>query len=235
MFTRSSFIPLSLAAFLSFSLCGPAPAESLNPLQVINPRAGSEVIAKNLDIQARLTEQIDHDSLIILLDDNDITAMAEFTEAGFHCQIPMQLTGGTHSLYIAGNGPDGPFEKEITFNSKQNTTFDQATTSNEWSINMRAGNFHSNKSDDFTATNLDSTWQHESTLKKGNWQLSLSAGARLLEDNYSGASGAQNFFGGQQQNSYGPQEQSSSTMAQNQGSLDHLHTFGNDACCRIRI
>jgi len=182
--------------------------------------SGSEVIAKNLDIQARLTGQIDHDSLIILLDDNDITAMAEFTEAGFHCQIPMQLTGGTHSLYIAGNGPDGPFEKEITFNSKQNATFDEATTSNEWSINMRAGNFHSNKSDDFTATNLDSTWQHESTLKKGNWQLSLSAGARLLEENYSGASETQNLFGGQQQNSYGPQEQSSSTMAQNQGSMD---------------
>jgi hypothetical protein len=179
------------------------------------------VIAKNLDIQARFTDQIENESLIILLDDNDITAMAEFTEAGFHCQVPTQLAGGNHTLYIAGNGPDGPFEKEISFTSKQNTTFDQATTSNEWAINMRAGNFHSNKGDDFTATNFDSTWQHESTLRKGNWQLNLSAGARLLEDNYSGVSGAsQNMFGSQQQDSYGPAEQSDSTMAQNQGSMD---------------
>jgi hypothetical protein len=183
--------------------------------------AGAEVIAKNLDVQVRFAGPVDHDSLIILLDDNDITAMAEFTEAGVHCQVPTQLAGGAHTLYIAGNGPDGPFEKEISFTSKQNTTFDQATTTNEWSINMRAGNFHSNKSDDFTATSLDSTWRHESTLRKGNWQLSLSAGARLLEDNYSGASGeVRNIFGSQQQDSYGPAEQTSSTTAQNQGSMD---------------
>jgi len=219
--TRSSFIPLSLAAFLTLSLGGTAPAAAQGEVQIINPRAGTEVIAKNLDIQARFTDQIDNESLIILLDDNDITAMAEFTEAGFHCQVPTQLAGGNHTLYIAGNGPDGPFEKEISFTSKQNTTFDQATTSNEWAINMRAGNFHSNKGDDFTATNFDSTWQHESTLRKGNWQLNLSAGARLLEDNYSGTSGAsQNMFGSQQQDSYGPAEQSDSTMAQNQGSMD---------------
>ena len=221
MYSRNSLIPLFLAAFLIFSLPGPHPAAAQSAIQIIHPRAGTAVVARNLDIQVRFNGSVDHDSLIILLDDNDITAMAELTEAGLHCQIPMQLNGGEHQLYIAGNGQDGPFEQEITFTSKQNTTFDQATTTNEWSINMRAGNSHANHGDDFTFTSLDSTWQHESTLRKGNWQLSLSAGARLLEENYSGASsGQQSSFDGQQQDSYGPQEQTSSTQAQNQGSLD---------------
>ncbi len=221
MLSRNSLLPLSLAAFLTFSLHGPHAAVAQSAIRIINPRDGAEIVSKSLDIQAKFTSPVDHDSLIVLLDDSDITAMAEFTQTGFHCQIPMQLSGGEHQLYIAGNSDSGPFEQEITFTSKQNTSFDQATTTNEWSINMRAGNFHSNHGDDFTSTNLDSTWQHESTLQKGNWQISLSAGARLLEENYSGASdGQQSSFDSQQQDSYGPPEQTSSTQAQNQGSLD---------------
>jgi len=219
--SRNSLLPLSLAAFLTFSLHGPHAAVAQSAIRIINPRDGAEIVSKSLDIQAKFTSIVDHDSLIVLLDDSDITAMAEFTQTGFHCLIPMQLSGGEHQLYIAGNSDSGPFEQEITFTSKQNTSFDLATTSNEWSINMRAGNFHSNHGDDFTSTNLDSTWQHESTLQKGNWQISLSAGARLLEENYSGASdGQQSSFDSQQQDSYGPPEQTSSTQAQNQGSLD---------------
>ncbi len=222
MHARCYFFSLSFAAFLHLSFYNPNSAMALDAIQVINPKNGTLIIERHLDIQTKFRVPVDHDSLVVLLDDNDITAMVEFTKTGFHCKVPMQLAGGSHVLYIAGNGPEGPFEQESIFSSKQNSIFEQASTSNEWSINLQAGSFHSNIKNDTSAISLDSTWQHESNLTKGNWKVTLTAGARLLEESYSSSSEENSslFSFQSQDGNYGPREESSSTYAQNQGSID---------------
>ena len=87
---------------------------------------------------------------------------------------------------------------------------------------MTAGNFHGNHSDDYTFSSIDSTLQHESTIKKGNWQLNLSGNARLLTQNHAaGNGGSINSTGNDDGNdAYGPQEQNGEGQAQNQGSID---------------
>ncbi len=189
---------------------------------MLSPRPGAEITGKQPNIQAVFNGVVDQDSLIIMLDDTDITAAAEVTDQGFHCRPPMALSAGDHVLYMAGNGSSGPFEQEIHFTSRLNAMLDEATTSNEWTINMTAGNFHGNHSDDYTFSSIDSTLQHESTIKKGNWQLSLSGNARLLTQNHAaGNGGSINSTGNNDgYDAYGPQEQNGEGQAQNQGSLD---------------
>ena len=182
----------------------------------------AEIIEKQPDIQAVFTQSVYQESMIIMLDDVDITAAAEISENGFQCRPPVVLSAGNHVLYIAGNSEIGPFELEIPFFSRQYPGIDEASTINEWTLNLQAGNFHSNKSDDFVSTSIDSTLQHESITKKGNWQLALSGNARLLEQNYLSGMGGSNTAGTgiQQEDAYGPLEQSTDTQAQNEGSID---------------
>jgi hypothetical protein len=221
VYNRSLILWSSLAVFCCFFAAHQAAAGQENAvIRMISPMQGAEVLTKHPDIQTTFTRPVDHDSLIILLDDNDITATAEITDRGFHCKVPILLTAGKHTLYIAGNSDNGPFEQEILFSSRQYSTVDEASTSNEWTVNVQAGNFHGNNSDDFTFTDIDSTLQHESMVRKGNWQLSLSAGARLLEQNTHGGSGDKDTFSAEHNDAYGPQEQISEGQAQNQGSID---------------
>ena len=220
VYRRICLITASLALFCCCMPACSADAQQQNPaIRMISPRPEAEITGKQPDIQAVFNGVVDRDSLIIMLDDTDITAAAEVTDQGFHCRPPMALSAGDHVLYMAGNGASGPFEQEIHFTSRRNAMLDEATTSNEWTINMQAGNHHSNKSDDFISTSIDSTLQHESTIKKGNWQLSMNAGARLLTQNHAAGSGMQGPSSGQN-DAYGPQEQSDNGQAQNQGSLD---------------
>ncbi len=188
---------------------------------MISPRGNSEITVKQPNIQAVFTEPVDLNSLIIMLDDTDITVTAEITEKGFHCRPPVILSAGEHLLYIAGNSDNGPFEQEIHFVSRQYRFVDEASTTNEWTMNIQAGTFHGNHSNDYTFSSLDSTLQHESVVKKGNRLLSLSGNVRLLEQKRPSVpdNTGNNFFP-DQSNAYGPQEISSDGQAQNQGSID---------------
>ncbi len=223
MTCRSCVLYASLTLFCCCVGIRTAAAQQQNTvIRMLAPRANAEITEKKPDIQAAFTESVDPDSLIIMLDDTDITAAAEITKAGFHCLPPVVLSAGQHVVYIAGNSDSGPFEQTIPFTFRQSQRFDELSTTNEWTMNLRAGNFHSNKSDDFVSTSIDSTLQHESTIKKGNWQLSLSAGARLLSQNHAAGnvSSLSSTRDTQGIDAYGPQEQSTDSQAQNQGSIN---------------
>ncbi len=221
MFKHSLVVHTLVAVFCCLSAAHPAAAGEQNTaIHMLSPTVGAEVLSSHPDIQAQFTAAVDRDSLLIMLDDNDITATAEITDQGFHCRVPMTLSAGRHTIYIAGNSANGPFEQEIPFSSRRSSTFDEASTTNEWTLNMQAGNFHSNQGDDYVGTSIDSTLQHESMVKKGNWQVSLSGNLRLLEQNHSGAGGGNSLFNNGQNDAYGPQETTSDSQAQNQGSID---------------
>lgn len=221
MSKRSVVFHALVAVFCCLSTVWPAAAGEQNTvIRMLSPRAGAQILSNHPDIQVEFTTVVDRDSLLVMLDDNDITATVEITDTGFHCRAPMALGAGTHTIYIAGNSANGPFEQEIPFSSRQSSTFDEASTSNEWTMNIQAGNFHSNHGDDFVGTSIDSTLQHVSMVKKGNWQVNLQGNLRLLEQNHSGPMGTNNFLGNGQNDAYGPQETTSDSLAQNQGSID---------------
>jgi hypothetical protein len=209
-----------LAAFSWNDTSCAAEAVQEAAVRLLAPVPGAEILSNHPDLLAVFTANVDQDSLIIILDDNDITAAVEFTDRGFHCKVPLMLSSGEHRLYVAGNSASGPFEKEIEFTTRQSATFNEVSTSNEWSLNLKAGEYQNNHGDDFLSTSLDSTLQHESIVKKGNWQVHLNAGARMLEQNYSGASQNPAEIMDSQSAAYGPQEKTSQEEAQNQGSMD---------------
>jgi len=218
---RSLFFFVSLAVLCcSSGLHSASAQEQGTVVRMVSPLPHSKVITKHPDIQAVFSTSVDRDSLIILLDDNDITATAEITGKGIYCRVPILLQAGNHTLYIAGNSESGPFEQEVEFSSRQYATVDEAYTNNEWTLNLQAGNFHGNHQDDFTSTSLDSTLMHESVVKKGDWQVSLNGGARLLEQGYSGRNQEELDPSAEQLDAYGPQQQTIDSQPQNQGSLD---------------
>lgn len=130
MFSRFSVCAAGLLAFsCCFPVIHPAAAEQQRaPIRLVSPMQGGKIIARNPDIQAIFTDEVDPDSLIIMLDDTDITGTAELTGKGFHCQVPMPLRAGNHNLYIAGNSSSGPFEQEIEFSSRQTAVLDQTVS-----------------------------------------------------------------------------------------------------------
>ena len=221
MFGRSFIFGASMAIFCCLSAVHPVAAREQGPvIRMVTPVAGAEVLSRHPDIQAEFVSPVDRDSLLVMLDDNDITATAEITDRGFRCRVPILLTAGSHSLYIAGNSTDGPFEQEISFVSRQYSAIDEASTSNEWTVNMQAVNSHSNHGDDYVSTSLDSTLQHSSMVKKGNWQVRVTGNLRLLEQNHPGAIGENTSSENGQNDAYGPRETTSDTLAHNQGSID---------------
>ncbi len=222
---QRAFLPF--AVFVSLC-CGPAvlPATghaANSPLHMMTPQPNAEIIAKHADLQAVFTEAVEPSSLLIILDDTDISVTAEITEQGFHCKVLDVLPAGKHLLYVAGKSVSGDFETEVAFSSRQYAGLDEAYSSNEWSTTVKVGNHHRNKEDDFTSSAIDSTLVHESVIKKGHLQISLNAGARLLAEDIAG--GGERAEVGEdteadQSDAYGPPEQSSETVASNEGSLD---------------
>ncbi len=150
-------------------------------VQMVCPLPHSEVIAKKPLIKAHFTASVDRDSLLILLDDSDITALAQVSADGFQCRSPQLLLSGSHMLTIAGNSAQGPFEIQVEFSSRHSAMLDEIYTTNEWNLNAQASNYHANYGDDFSMTHLDSTLNHQSVVRKGDWDISLAANVRYLE------------------------------------------------------
>jgi len=93
-------------------------------VQMVCPLPHSEVIAKKPLIKAHFTASVDRDSLLILLDDSDITALAQVSADGFQCRSPQLLLSGSHMLTIAGNSAQGPFEIQVEFSSRHSAMLD---------------------------------------------------------------------------------------------------------------
>lgn len=221
MNSRAVIICIFLTAIYCFLVIQPAEAQQQKPqIRILSPIAGTETSGSQPDIQAIFTGQVDIDSLIIMVDDTDITGAAEITERGVHCQVPMALPSGTHLLYFAGSGENGPFELELSFSSRRSATFEEALSNNVWTVNMTAGNSHSNHDDDFTFTSIDSTLQHDSMIKKGNWQVNITGNARLLEQHNAGQDEGGTAAAYGQNDAYGPQEITTDALAANQESIN---------------
>jgi len=206
MTTRDTVLLLCLVSLI-LSLTATVRAEQGQVIRLLTPIPGGEVIAKHPDIQAVFTARVDPQSLVVLLDDTDITATVELTGQGFRCQAPIILPAGQHTLYVAGNSDQGYFEQQIPFSSRQYASVDEAYSNNQWTLNLQAGNIHRSHGDDATFTGLDTTLQTDSVVSKGPWRISLSGNARLLDQSsaimgYSGDS------------SYGP------AAAQGDGGVD---------------
>jgi len=195
MFVRNvSFFSGFLVLLCFFPFLRSSLASQENAITIITPTADSVVITKYPNIQVQFRRPVDQESFIILLDDTDITATADITEQGFECRSPIILSAGSHTLYIAGNNADGYFEEEVIFSSRQYNSFEEASSSNEWTMDVQFSSNNFSHEDTSTTSILDSTFSSESTLKKGNLQVSLTGNARLLQDN-SGSDFADSEYG----------------------------------------
>lgn len=168
-----------------FLCCYPVYGEAAygDVVEMITPLPTSEIIAKKPEIKGRFTSSIDRESLLIFIDDTDITALAQITDDGFQCRVPYLLPSGNHILSVSGNSEQVPFAIEVEFSSRHTVLLDEIYTTNEWSLNAQASDYHSNTMDDYNLNHLDSTLSHQSVVKKGNWDISLQANVRYFEQN----------------------------------------------------
>ncbi len=148
---------------------------------LFTPTHDQETVMKHLNLKAGFNLPVAVDSLIVILDDSDITALLKVDEQGIQGILPILLNSGEHTLYISGSSTDGPFTESFFFSSRQYSKLDEAYTVNEWDTTVQAGSFHSDQGNDFNFSSLDSVLNHQSTVKLGSWQARLFANARLLE------------------------------------------------------
>ncbi|WP_139795799.1 hypothetical protein [Desulfocicer vacuolatum] len=101
-------------------------------IKMIIPEPGTEVIAKKPIIKCRVAQAVDRDTLVVILDNMDVTAIVIFTEKGFHVKPVAILPSGAHTLMISGVSTAGErFEVSFDFSSRHSTLFDEAYSNNE--------------------------------------------------------------------------------------------------------
>ena len=185
MAKRSSFLCCCILGillnFLLSALVGAQQPPAAEVVSLITPAHDQEAIMKHLSLKARFNLPVASDSLTVILDDSDITALLEIDAQGVQGVLPMLLNSGEHTLYISGSSTDGPFTESFSFSSRQYAGLDEAYTVNQWNTTVQAGSYHSSPGDNFDFSSLDSVLDHQSTVKLGSWQARLFANARLLE------------------------------------------------------
>ncbi|MCK5681361.1 hypothetical protein KAI46_11185, partial [bacterium] len=133
-----------------FLYCWPAyvQADLGDIVEMITPLPESEVIAKKPEIRARFTAPIDGGSLLVFVDDTDITDLVQITDDGFQCRVPYLLPFGNHILSVSGSSEQVPFTIEVAFSSRHTVLLDEISTTNEWNLNAQASDYHSSEMDD---------------------------------------------------------------------------------------
>lgn len=189
--------------FLFFSLLLPRVlwAQSPPELLLLSPANDSVVVSKMPHISFRCSVPLIEDTLLILFDGTDITALVH-QERGVYSYLPQRPVGaGEHSLYVIGVTEGGvSVEKELVFASRHSESFAEIYLNNSVSATVTSvlardvsatGNTAllpvdpAPTTSDTPYTSLETYLRSEGGLREGKWQSSARAALRYYDQNAS--------------------------------------------------
>lgn len=152
-------------------------------IEVIIPKSNYVVIDKKPDVKVEIAASYAKESLNVLLDNGDITAMLELTPGGFVYRPFEVLSAGQHTLSIRLRTVDGAeVQKEYTFSIRHSEAFDTAYTTNELSaVYERA--LRKDNIPQIPNAKLETNLASNALIKEKEWEFSLKTNLRYTDQN----------------------------------------------------
>jgi hypothetical protein len=179
---RMGVLVVHLITFVSFSGIGQAETLGTQAIQLITPKPGEQVIAKRPEIRFRTSGPITPGTLLVLLDNMDVTQLVIPGSDGFSLKPVEILASGSHLLTIEVVNSVGEMSTaRFPFNSRQTASFDKAISNNTISTVYETVLGENQESGPINYSKLESNLNSRNVLSNRNWEVSLETNARYFD------------------------------------------------------
>jgi hypothetical protein len=149
-----------------------------------SPAMGETIISKKPEITCVISTPYLEQTLLVVVDQTDVTDLAKITESGFSLKPFHVMPAGSHTLMVRFSDENNQLhEEQVEFTTRHSELFETATSKNSFSAVY--SQVVSKRSD--AGSRPISDWQlegnlaSESTVGKGPWQVAFQTNARYTE------------------------------------------------------
>ncbi|GAB6094086.1 hypothetical protein JCM14469_03380 [Desulfatiferula olefinivorans] len=160
---------------------GTAPSAFAEGIALVSPAEHTDVIAKKPVIRCRVDVPFDFETLVVILDANDLTGLAIPTATGFEVSPIHVLAPGGHTLSVSLVTRTGEtLDRSFDFSSRHSTWFREAVSNDDLTM-MYEGVLTKDNQPYIPYSKVEGNLAHRSSFASETWAFSLTANARHLD------------------------------------------------------
>ena len=180
-------IALNICAFAVHAQTIPEEKPAADWIRLASPKEGTTTIRKKPVIECAISIPFTREGLAIMLDDTDVTALAEISGEGFRLKPFQVLSAGQHKLAVAYVSPaKKEYRREFNFAIRHAEAFEEFASVNDISIvgeqvvkkRLKEGDV-----DPTPYTKFEANINSASRIREQNFEASLTGNLRYLEQN----------------------------------------------------
>ncbi|MBX6423522.1 hypothetical protein [Thermosulfurimonas sp. F29] len=153
-------------------------------LEMISPERGARLVARRPEIRFRILVPFERDSLLVLLDDTDITPVLKLEEGEVSFRPFRVLPPGEHRLVVSLRDIRGqPLEETVLFYTRHTRPFEEARVDNELSAYYRFTVRKPDSPPDEPDSRVEANLSSEARLRDGPWSTGLRTELRFVDQN----------------------------------------------------
>jgi hypothetical protein len=151
-------------------------------IDIITPTESAEIISKKPEIHAEFLITIIPGSLIVILDNTDITQVLTMTAEGFTYKPYLDVPAGQHVLSITASDSEGTLlQKEITFRNQHGDTLDEGYSQNELSGIYETVLEKPDSVEYIPHSKFEGNLMSDSKIKKNSWEFTFNTNVRFFD------------------------------------------------------
>jgi hypothetical protein len=151
-------------------------------IYAITPAENQEVITKKPDIKVGFSLPVVPGTLTVLLDGTDVTQLVSATERGFELTPFQVLAAGNHTLSVTVIDTEGrQLQKEISFSNRHSSTFQEAYTDNEASVNYEAVISKPSETSWLPYSKVEGNIRSDTKIREEGWNFAFQTNVRYLD------------------------------------------------------
>jgi hypothetical protein len=178
-------LPFMITALYAQGEPGAGAKGSENTLEWVtfkSPEENQTIIGKKIRIEAQFNTPIKTESLVLLLDNVDITQIAEITKEGFTYEPFMVLASGNHTLsMVSVDTQERALQKSLSFSIRHSEKFEELYSKNEVSAVYEVAVKKAEGANDLPSSKIEGGLTSESRMKNESWDVSFKTNIRYFD------------------------------------------------------
>jgi len=153
-----------------------------SPINIISPQDGAEFIGKRPVIKAEFSKILKRETVLVLVDNIDLTGIADVTDKGVSLKIKNILPPGNHIIFISGQDLEGTnYQKTINFKSKHSEKFEEEYFKEDLSFIYDSSIKEPENTNQYSK--YEGNFGSDANLKGKRWNFSFNSNIRYLDKN----------------------------------------------------
>lgn len=153
-----------------------------NPINFINPKDGEEFIGKRPEINIEFLKILKRETVLILVDNIDLTGISEITDKGINLKVKNVLPAGNHIVFVSGQDVEGiNYQKNINFKTRHTETFEEAVFKEDLSLIYDSSIKQPEEVNQYSK--YEGNFKTDLSLKNKGWNFSFNSNIRYLDKN----------------------------------------------------